>query len=127
MLKQEIRTDRAPAAIGPYSQGIVSSPLVVTSGQLPLDPDTGDMVEGGIEAQAHQALRNLSALLESQGAGMQYVIKTTVFLKNMADFAAFNRVYAEYFQSPYPARSCVAVTALPKDALVEVEAIAVAP
>lgn len=118
-----IETKNAPAAIGPYSQGILVGDLVYTSGQIPLVPDSGVLAEGGIEEQTTQAIQNLSAILESAGSSLEKVIKTTCFLQNMGDFAAFNAVYEKYFTSR-PARSCVEVSALPKGALVEIEAIA---
>jgi reactive intermediate/imine deaminase len=117
-----IATDKAPGAIGPYSQGFISNGFVYTSGQIPVDPATGEVPEG-IEAQAHQSCKNVGALLEAAGSGFGKVIKTTCFLADMGDFAAFNAVYAEYFTSK-PARSCVAVKALPKGVLCEIEAIA---
>ena len=122
MLKK-IATSKAPAAIGPYSQAMVCGNLLYTSGQIPLDPATGEMVGCDITAQAEQVMKNLSAVLEEAGTTFQSVIKTTCFLADMADFAAFNAVYAKYF-TENPARSCVAVKALPKNALVEVEVIA---
>lgn len=118
-----IETKNAPAAIGPYSQGILVGDLVYTSGQIPLVPDSGVLAEGGIEEQTTQAIQNLSAILESAGSSLEKVIKTTCFLQNMGDFAAFNAVYEKYFTSR-PARSCIEVSALPKGALVEIEAIA---
>ena len=118
-----VQTDRAPAAIGPYSQALVSGGLVFTSGQIPLDPATGAVVEGGIEAQTEQVMKNLAAVLAEAGSGLDKAVKTTCFLADMADFAAFNQVYARLFTSK-PARSCVAVRQLPKSVLVEVEAIA---
>ena len=121
---KKIETSNAPGAIGPYSQGMVTGRLVFTSGQIPLDPATGEVVEGGIEAQARQSLTNVKAILAEAGVSMDQVIKTTVFLKDMNDFAAMNAVYAEFFQEPYPARSAVQVAKLPKDVLVEIEAIA---
>jgi 2-iminobutanoate/2-iminopropanoate deaminase len=122
---QQIRTDAAPAAIGPYSQAIAEGQLLFTSGQLPMDPVTGELRNSDIAAAARQVLSNLRAVLVAGGADMNTVIKTTVFLKDMRDFQAFNRVYAEFFQEPFPARSCVQVAALPKEALVEIEAVAV--
>ncbi|MBO7385956.1 MAG: RidA family protein [Clostridia bacterium] len=122
-MMQPIHTDKAPAAIGPYSQAIVSGNLVFTSGQIPLDPSTGLLVPGGIEEQARQAISNLAFVLEAAGSSLDKVVKTTCFLKSMGDFAAFNQVYAGYFAS-CPARSCVEVAALPKGALVEIEATA---
>jgi 2-iminobutanoate/2-iminopropanoate deaminase len=124
MEKQVIATGRAPAAIGPYSQGIAAGELVFVSGQIPVDPATGAMPEG-IAAQAEQSLKNLSAVLEAAGSSMGGVVKTTCFLKDMGDFAAFNEVYARFFPAGgAPARSAVAAAALPKGALVEIEAIA---
>lgn len=118
-----VRTDKAPAAIGPYSQGMISTGLVFTSGQLGIDPATGQM-PGTVEEQARLALENLKAVLEEVGTSMGRVVKTTVFLSDMNNFAAVNAVYASYFAEPFPARSCVEVARLPKDALVEVEAVA---
>lgn len=120
---QIVQTSRAPAAIGPYSQAVCAGGMVYTSGQIPLDPATGAAPEG-IEAQARQALENLAAVLAAAGSGLDRVVKTTCFLADMGDFALFNGVYAEYFKGPCPARSCVAVKALPKGLLVEVEAVA---
>lgn len=120
----KIETSHAPAAIGPYSQGMIWNQLVFSSGQIPLDPQTGEVVGGGIEAQAHQSLQNLQAILEAGGANLQTVLKTTCFLQNMDDFAVFNAVYSQYFGQAVPARSCVAAAALPKGVLCEVEAIA---
>ena len=117
-----IVTEKAPGAIGPYSQGYETNGLVITSGQLPVDPATGAMPEG-IAAQAEWSCKNVGAILEAAGVGFDKVIKTTCFLADMADFAAFNEVYAKYFTSK-PARSCVAVKDLPKGALCEIEAIA---
>ena len=117
-----ISTTNAPGAIGPYSQGFVVNGFVYTSGQIPVDPATGAVPEG-IEAQAHQSCRNVGAILEAAGADFSKVFKTTCFLADMDDFAAFNQVYAQYFTSK-PARSCVAVKALPKGVLCEIEAIA---
>ncbi len=125
MNKQNITTDQAPAAIGPYSQGIQAGSFVFLSGQTPLDPATGVLVEGSVEEQAVRVLENLGAVLAAAGLGFEDVVKTTVFLRDMADFAAVNGVYAKYFPQPYPARSTVAVAGLPKDARVEIEAIAV--
>lgn len=118
-----ITTTNAPAAIGPYSQAIEVNNIIFTSGQLPVDPATGDMPEG-IEAQAEQSCKNVNAILEAAGGSMEHVIKTTCFLADIADFAAFNAVYAKYFIGN-PARSCVAVKNIPKGALCEIEAIAV--
>ena len=123
-MKQVIHTDSAPAAIGPYSQAIQIGDLLFVSGQVPIDPDTGAVVEGDIRAQAQQSLNNLKAILHAAGTNMGAVVKTTVFLADMNDFAAMNEVYAQFFQEPYPARSAVQVARLPKDAKVEIEAIA---
>ena len=119
-----VHTDRAPAAIGPYSQAIVSGELVFTSGQIGMLPATGELVEGGVEAQARQALANLMAVLVAAGCTRGDVLKTTVFVRRMADFAAVNAIYAEAFGDHRPARSTVGVAELPKDALVELEAVA---
>ena len=120
-----IHTEKAPAAIGPYSQAIDSGiGLVFLSGQLPIDPATGAFPEGGIREQTRQSLRNAAAILAEAGLGLANVVKTTVFLADMGDFAAMNEVYAEFFATPYPARSAVAVKTLPKGALVEIECIA---
>ncbi|MBR1687585.1 MAG: RidA family protein [Prevotella sp.] len=119
-----ISTEKAPAAIGPYSQAIKVNGLVFASGQIPIDPQTGVFVEGGIAEQTAQALRNAEAILAEAGLSLRNVVKTTVFLADMADFGAMNEVYAQFFSEPYPARSAVAVKALPKGALVEVECIA---
>ena len=119
-----ISTQKAPAAIGPYSQAIVVGNLVYTSGQIPIDPATGVIAEGGIKEQTRQSLTNVKAILESSGLSMRNVVKTTVFMADMNDFAEMNSVYAEFFAEPYPARSAVAVKTLPKGALVEIEVIA---
>ena len=123
-MKQVIHTDKAPAAIGPYSQAIQIGQLLFTSGQVPIDPETGAIVEGGIQEQARQSLNNIKAILNAAGTNMGAVVKTTVCLQDMNDFAARNEVYAQFFQEPYPARSAVQVARLPKDVLVEIEAIA---
>ena len=120
----KIETTNAPGAIGPYSQGMKSGKLVFTSGQIPLDPQTGAIVGDTIEAQSEQALKNLQAVLEAGGASLASVVKTTCFLSDMGNFAAFNAIYAKFFTGDCPARSCVAVKTLPKNVLVEVEAIA---
>lgn len=120
-----IQTQQAPAAIGPYSQAIEANGFVFASGQIPLDPATGAFVEGGIREQTRQALTNASHILQAAGTDLSHVVKTTVFLASMTDFAAMNEVYATFFTQPYPARSAVAVKDLPKGALVEVECIAV--
>ena len=119
-----ISTKQAPAAIGPYSQAIQVGNLVYTSGQIPIDPATGTFVEGGIKEQTRQSLSNVRAILEEAGLTMANVIKTTVFLADMADFAEMNAVYAEFFTEPYPARSAVAIKTLPKGALIEIEVVA---
>ena len=119
-----ISTTNAPAAIGPYSQAISVGELVFVSGQLPIDPATGAFAEGGIKELTRQSLTNMKAILEEAGTSMANVVKTTVFLADMNDFAAMNEVYAEFFAAPFPARSAVAVKTLPKDALVEIECIA---
>lgn len=120
---KKISTEKAPAAIGPYSQAIVIGDFLFTSGQIPLNPQTGEMVGATIEEQAEQVMKNLAAVLEAAGTSFENAVKTTCFLADMADFAAFNGVYAKYFTEK-PARSCVAVKTLPKNALVEVEVIA---
>lgn len=122
--KKIINTENAPAAIGPYSQANQLGELVFTSGQIPLVPETMEIVEGGIIEQTEQVMKNLMAVLEEAGASANTVIKTTCFIKDMNDFVAFNEVYAKYFSEQAPARSCVEVARLPKDVLVEVEAIA---
>ncbi len=119
-----INTIKAPAAIGPYSQAIQVGNLVYTSGQIPIEPATGVFVEGGIKEQTRQSLTNIKAILEEAGLTMSNVVKTTVFMADMNDFADMNAVYAEFFAEPYPARSAVAVKTLPKDALVEIEVVA---
>ena len=119
-----ISTKKAPAAIGPYSQAIQVGNLVYTSGQIPINPATGTFVEGGIKEQTRQSLSNVRAILEEAGLSMANVVKTTVFLADMADFADMNAVYAEFFAEPYPARSAVAAKSLPKGALVEIEVVA---
>jgi len=124
MTRQAISTSGAPAAIGPYSQGIASGDLVFCSGQLGLDPATGDMVDGGVEAQAERALRNLAAVLDAAGCAWADVVKTTMFLADIGDFGTVNGVYAGFMPDPPPARSTFAVGALPKGGLVEIEAIA---
>ena len=124
-MKEILSTTAAPAAIGPYSQGVSTGSLVITSGQLPIDPATGAFAEGGIKEQTRQSLKNVQAVLAAAGLTMDNVIKTTVFLKDMNDFAAMNEVYATFFTANPPARSAVEVARLPKDGLVEIEAIAV--
>jgi len=120
-----INTKNAPAAIGPYSQAIEVNGFVYTSGQLPIDPATAEFAGSDIKSQAEQSLKNVKAILEEAGLTMKNVVKTTVFLADMADFAAMNEVYSTYFSEPYPARSAVAVKTLPKGALVEIECVAV--
>jgi 2-iminobutanoate/2-iminopropanoate deaminase len=122
-MKNVIKTDKAPAAIGPYSQAIEVNGMVYTSGVIPVDPATGNIPEGSV-AQADQAFKNMSNLLEAAGTSMANVVKTTVFIKEMNDFAAINEVYAKYFPEPYPSRSCVEVARLPKDVMLEIEVIA---
>ena len=124
-MKEIISTKDAPGAIGPYSQAVKHGNLLMTSGQIPLDPVSGEVVDGDITVQTTRVLDNLVAVLKAGGASIDNVIKTTCFLNDMADFAAFNAVYAKYFTDQAPARSCVAVDRLPKDVLVEVEAIAI--
>ncbi len=119
---KQISTDKAPAAIGPYSQAIKTGGLLFCSGQIPLNPADGTIPDG-VEAQAEQALTNVKNLIESAGASIDNVVKTTVFIKNMDDFGKINEIYAKYFTEPFPARSCVEVARLPKDVLLEVEAI----
>ncbi len=121
---EKISTNNAPQAIGPYSQAIISNGMVFASGQIAINPTTGEMAEGGIEAQARQVFSNIRNLLAAAGSSMDNVVKTTVLLADIADFAAVNDIYAEYFTEPYPARSAFAVKALPKGALIEVEVIA---
>lgn len=119
-----ISTTKAPGAIGPYSQGIQVGEFIYTSGQIPIDPATGTFAEGGIKEQTRQSLQNIKAILEEAGSSMDKVVKTTVFLADMNDFADMNSVYAEFFSEPYPARSAVAVKTLPKNALIEIEIVA---
>ena len=120
-----LQTDRAPKAIGPYSQAVRAGNLLYTSGQIPLDPETGELVTGSFEAMVRRVFDNLAAVLESGGASFRHVVKTTVFLKSMSDFAVLNGIYAEYFGDHKPARSTVAVAELPKGALVEIEMVAI--
>lgn len=121
-MKKIVSTDKAPAAIGPYSQATVVGDMLYTSGVIPVDPATGNIPEGSV-AQAEQAFKNIKNLIEAAGGIMADVVKTTVFIKNMDDFAAINEVYGKYFEEPYPSRSCVEVARLPKDVLIEIEAI----
>ncbi|MBQ3224147.1 MAG: RidA family protein [Oscillospiraceae bacterium] len=120
---KEIQTNNAPAAVGPYSQAVVTNNMLFTSGQIPVNPLTGEIPDG-IEAQANQVFTNLKNLLEAAGTNIAKTIKTTVFIQNMDDFAKVNQIYETYFSAPYPARSCVEVSKLPKGVLIEVEAIA---
>ena len=122
---KQIHTDNAPKALGPYSQAIEAGGMVFASGQVPIDPATDQFVEGGIKEQTRQSLTNARNILREAGTDLTHVVKTTVFLSDMDNFAAMNEVYAEFFQQPYPARSAVAVKTLPKCALVEIECIAV--
>ncbi len=120
-----ISTDKAPAAIGPYSQAVKYGNFIYTSGAIPVDPKSGEVVAGGAAEQTEQALKNLAEVLAGAGAGLENVIKTTVFIKNMNDFAIINEVYKKFFTGNFPARSCVEVARLPKDVLVEIECVAV--
>lgn len=124
-MKTIINTDKAPQAIGPYSQAVEVNGMIYTSGMIPINPVDGTLVIGSVEEQAEQALKNLKALVEESGSSMEQVIKTTVFIKDMNDFAKINEVYARYFTDNYPSRSCVEVARLPKDVLIEIEAIAI--
>jgi 2-iminobutanoate/2-iminopropanoate deaminase len=124
MPKSAIQTASAPAAIGPYSQAMKCGNLLFVSGQIPFDPATGEVVKGGIEAETHRVLANLKAILEAAGATLGDVVKTTIFLKSMGDFARVNEVYGSYFKPPYPARATVEVARLPRDVQVEIECIA---
>ena len=123
-MKKIISTDKAPQAIGPYSQAIEFNNMVFTSGVIPVNPETNELVGGPIEVQAEQAIKNLAALLTESGSSVDNVIKTTVFIKDMNDFGKVNEIYASYFKKDCPARSCVEVARLPKDVLIEIEAIA---
>ena len=125
MNKTVIKTDKAPAAIGPYSQAIEVNGMIYTSGVVPIDPATGEVVTGDIKVQATRVFESMKALLEAAGSGMDKAVKTTVFIKDMNDFAALNEVYAIYFTGDFPARSCVEVARLPKDVLLELEVIAI--
>lgn len=122
--RKRVQTDGAPAAIGPYSQAIVSGGFIFTAGQIGLNPETGEIVDGGVEAQAVRVLQNLTAVLEAAGSSTKDVVKTTMYLADMADFVAVNEIYAQYFEEPFPARSAVQAAALPKGTLVEIDAIA---
>ncbi len=123
-MKQTVHSEKAPKPVGPYSPAVIAGEFVWTSGQLGIDPKTGELVPGGIEAEVEQALKNLAAVLEVAGSGLDRVIKTLIFITDMNQFARVNAVYARYFQEPYPARSTVQVSALPKGAMVEIEAVA---
>ena len=125
-MKQIIQTDQAPTAIGPYSQAIRTSGFVFASGQIPIDPETGQFVAGGIAEQTQQVIKNLSRVLEAAGSGLDRVVKTTVFLADMEEFAAMNEVYGKFFNAEPPARATVEAARLPRDARVEIEAIALA-
>ncbi len=125
MKKIIVQTDKAPKAIGPYSQAVATETMVYTAGQIALIPATGDLIEGGVEEQTRQVLTNLTAVLDAAGSNMSKVVKTTVFLKDMSDFPKVNAVYAEFFGENPPARSTVAVAGLPKGAFVEIEAVAI--
>lgn len=124
-MKTQISTKNAPAAIGPYSQAIEVNGMIFTSGMIPINPQTGELVTGSVEEQAEQAFTNLKALIEASGSSMDKVVKTVVFIKNMDDFAKINAIYEKYFTEPYPARSCVEVARLPKDVALEVEAVTI--
>jgi 2-iminobutanoate/2-iminopropanoate deaminase len=126
-MRHALETDGAPAAIGPYSQAIVAGGFVFCSGQIPLDPATGELVTGGVAAETRRVLDNVRAVLDAAGSSLDAVVKTTVFLADMADFAAMNAVYAEYFRAPAPARSTVQAAALPRAARVEIEVVALLP
>ena len=124
MSREIVQTDKAPGAVGPYSQGTRTEELLFTAGQIPLDPETGKLVEGGIQEQTRQSLKNLQAVLEAGGAGLETVMKSTVFLQDMGEFPLMNEVYGEFFSENPPARSAVEVAALPLGVRVEIEAIA---
>lgn len=126
MAQVTVQTDNAPKAIGPYAQAVKANGFVFTAGQIALDPQTGNLTDGGIGAQTHQVLENLGAVLKAAGSSFDRVVKATVFLKQMSDFAAMNEVYAQYFGEAKPARSTVAAAELPRDALVEIDLIALA-
>lgn len=124
--QKEVKTKKAPQAIGPYSQAIVTQgEMLFLSGQIPLDPDSGEMISGGIIEQTERCLKNIKAILQSQALNMDHIVKTTVFMTDLKEFADMNKVYSEFFKQPYPARSTIQVAALPKGARVEVEAIAI--
>lgn len=123
-MKKQVQTDKAPKAIGPYSQGIIANGFVFCSGQIPIDPATGNLLNGTIEDETRQVLKNLAAVLEAAGSSLDDVVKATVFLQDMNDFAKMNGVYGEFFKTPYPARAAVQVARLPRDVKVEIEAVA---
>ncbi len=125
-MQEEIETDRAPMPIGPYAQAVRANGFVFVSGQIPIDPATGAVVPGGIAAQTHQVMRNLAAILDAAGSGLNRIVKTSVFLKNLDDFPEMNRVYAEYLGATRPARATVQVARLPREVMVEIEAVALA-
>ena len=122
--RERVQTDGAPAAIGPYSQAIVSGGFIFTAGQIALHPETGAIVDGGVEAQAVRVLQNLTAVLEAAGSSMKNVVKATMYLADISDFVTVNEIYGQYFEEPFPARSAIQAAALPKGALVEIDAIA---
>ncbi len=124
-MKQQITTEKAPAAIGPYSQGIKAGSLVFVSGQIPVNPESGELISEDIQAATHQVLENVTAVLEAAGAGLEHVVKVTIFLKDMADFQKVNEEYARFFEVNPPARACIQVAGLPKGARLEMEAMAV--
>ena len=124
-MQKVISTDKAPSAIGPYSQAVEINGMVYTSGVIPVIPATGEIAEGGVEAQAEQAFKNLCNLVEESGSKVENIVKTTVFIKDMNQFSIINDIYKEYFNKDFPARSCVEVARLPKDVLIEIEAVAV--
>ncbi len=124
MVRRAVKTKKAPEAIGPYSQAIILRDMVFVSGQIPINPETGEVVASPIERQTEQVLKNLQAVLQAAGSDLSRVVKTTVFLSSMDDFEVFNNTYASFFQEPYPARATVAVAALPRGVLLEIEAIA---
>ena len=123
-MREAVATDRAPAAIGPYAQAVRAGQLLFLSGQVPLDPSTGDLVDGDVAAQTHRVMQNLEAVLAAAGASLARVVRTTIYVHDLADFAAVSDVYGSYFTAPYPARATVQVARLPKDARVEIDAIA---
>ena len=123
-MRQQVQTNNAPAAIGPYSQAIKANGFVYVSGQIPIDPETGEFVSGGIAEQTDRVLKNLAAVLEASGSSLNQVVKTTVFLADMKEFSGMNEVYATFFSGPPPARATVAAAGLPRDARVEIEAVA---